>query len=50
MPVDVQSIFYNQPLAPALCIAFATIIVSLISSAIAHKAFRTHQSTGLTLM
>ena len=46
MPVDVQSIFYNQPLAPALCIAFATIIVSPVSSAIAHKAFRTHQSTG----
>ncbi|MFQ9847052.1 MAG: hypothetical protein ACLRXC_09285 [[Clostridium] leptum] len=30
--------FYNQPLAPALCIAFATIIVLLISSAITYKA------------
>ena len=46
MPVDVQSIFYNQPLAPALCIAFATIIVLLVSSVITYKAFRNHQAVG----
>lgn len=46
LPVNAQSIFYNQPLAPALCIAFATIIVLLVSSAIAYKAFRNHQTVG----
>lgn len=46
LPVNAQSIFYNQPLAPALCIAFATTIVLLASSAIAYKAFRNHQTVG----
>ena len=46
MPVDAQSIFYNQPLAPVLCIALATIIVLLVSSVITYKAFRNHQAVG----
>ena len=46
MPVDVQSVFYNQPLAPALYIAFATIIVLFVSSAIAYKVFKNHQAAG----
>ena len=46
LPVNVQSIFYNQPLAPVLCITFAAIIVLLISSAITYKAFRNHQTVG----
>ena len=46
MPVDVQSVFYNQPLAPVLCIAFATIIMLLVSSAIAYKAFKNHQTAN----
>lgn len=44
MPVDVQSVFYDRPLAPVLCIALATIIALLVSSAIAYKAFRNHQT------
>ena len=44
MPVNIQSIFYNQPLA--LYIAFAAIIAFLVSSAIAYKAFRNHQTAG----
>lgn len=46
LPVNAQSIFYNQPLAPALCIAFATIIMLLVSSAIAYKAFKNHQTAN----
>ena len=46
LPVNAQSIFYNQPLAPALYIAFATIIVLFVSSAIAYKVFKNHQAAG----
>ena len=46
MSVDVQSVFCNQPLVPALCIALATIIALLVSSIIAYKAFRNHQTVG----
>lgn len=46
LPVNAQSIFYNHPLAPVFCIAFATAVVLLVSSAIAHKAFRNHQTVG----
>ena len=46
LPFNAQSIFYNQPLAPALCIAFATIIMLLVSSAIAYKAFKNHQTAN----
>ena len=46
MPVDVQSIFYNQPLAPILCIAVALVIVLSISCVIADRAFIRHSVTG----
>ena len=46
MPVDVQSVFCNQSLVPALCIALATIIALLVSSIIAYKAFRNYQTVG----
>ena len=46
LPVDAQSVFYNQSLAPVFCIAFATVVVLLVSSAIAYKAFRNHQTVG----
>ena len=46
LPVNARSIFYNHPLAPVFCIAFATGVVLLVSSAIAYKAFRNHQTVG----
>ena len=44
LPVNARSIFYNQPLAPVSCIVFATIIALFVSSVIAYKAFRNHQT------
>ena len=46
LPIGAESIYHNQALAPALCIAFVTIIVLLVSSAIAYRAFKNHQAIG----
>lgn len=46
LPVNAQSIYFNQPLAPALSIIITTIIVLLASSIIAYRSFSKHQSVN----
>ena len=46
LPVNAQSIYYNKPLAPALSIILADIVVVMASSVIAYKSFRNHQTVG----
>lgn len=43
LPINVQSIFYGNPYAPAICIGIATFIITLFSSSVAYNAFRHHQ-------
>lgn len=44
LPINVQSIFYQAPYAPIISIGIATLIVLVLSSAIAHIAFRNRQT------
>lgn len=46
LPVNSQSIYYNQPLASTLSIMFGTLIALLVSSIITYKSFRSHQTIG----
>lgn len=46
LPVNDQSIYFNQPLAPALSIIITTIIVLLASSIITYRSFSKHQSVN----
>lgn len=46
LPVNAQSIYFNQPLAPTFCIMLGTLIALFASSVIAYKSFSNHQSVG----
>ncbi len=46
LPVSAASIYYDQPLAPALCIAFAAVVAVLIAGTLAYRAFKDHQAAG----
>ena len=46
LPVNAQSIYFNQPLAPTLSILLGTLIALLASSVIAYKSFSNHQTIG----
>lgn len=44
LSINVQSIFYQHPYAPTISIGIATLIVLVLSSAVAHIAFRNRQT------
>lgn len=46
MHIDVNSIFFGQPLAPLHWIMIASVAVLILSSIVAYKAFKSHQVTG----
>ena len=46
LPVNAQSIYFSQPLAPTLCIMLGTLIALLVSCIIAYTSFSNHQNVG----
>ena len=44
LPVNAQSIYFNQPLAPTLSIMLGTLFALSASSVIAYKSFSNHQA------
>lgn len=46
LPVNAQSIYFNQPLAPTLYVMLGTLIALLASGVIAYVSFSNHQNVG----
>lgn len=44
LPINSQSVFYQYPYAPVVSIGIVTLMVLVLSSTIAHIAFRNHQT------